>query len=489
MTSITPISGADFSTYDKGEYQKMKGIASSANGAIIYVSIIGSDVAGVVKSTNNGATWNVTSLSVNGSYTSIACSSNGNIVYAANLGNGLYKSTDAGANWNQVTFSPNNALPGGPANPEVSNFPGYELSNIYQIACDSTGNKLIMTTNAAASIYQSIDGGSTWSFIYAIPGYSATPNQPTTIASNQDGTILYVALNNTANKNIIVSKDSGVTWTTINMMGLTGPFSSLSTNSYGDFVFGIDGTSKLNIFYPTHIDSSVLVPSNGNTYSALANYNSGNNIIISQASYESIINTGVVVFYSIANKYSPGQPPGPANVPCFKQDSKILCFKDGREMYVKIQDIRKGDLVKTIKHGYVPVSMIGKRDIYHPASKDRIKTQLYKCSNAEYPDVLTDLVLTGCHSILVDKFESEEQKEKVIEVNKKIYITDNKYRLPACADLRASVYKVPGTYTIYHLALENDDYFMNYGIYANGLLVETSSKRYLEKLSKMDLIE
>jgi hypothetical protein len=221
----------------------------------------------------------------------------------------------------------------------------------------------------------------------------------------------------------------------------------------------------------------------------LANYNSGNNIIISQASYESIINTGVVVFYSIANKYSPGQPPGPANVPCFKQDSKILCFKDGREMYVKIQDIRKGDLVKTIKHGYVPVSMIGKRDIYHPASKDRIKTQLYKCSNAEYPDVLTDLVLTGCHSILVDKFESEEQKEKVIEVNKKIYITDNKYRLPACADLRASVYKVPGTYTIYHLALENDDYFMNYGIYANGLLVETSSKRYLEKLSKMDLIE
>jgi hypothetical protein len=272
-------------------------------------------------------------------------------------------------------------------------------------------------------------------------------------------------------------------------MGLTGPFSSLSTNSYGDFVFGIDGTSKLNIFYPTHVDSSVLIPSNGNTYSALANYNNGNNLIISQASYESIINTGAVVFYSIANKYSPGQPPGPTNVPCFKQDSKILCFKDGREMYVKIQDIRKGNLVKTIKHGYVPVNMIGKREIYHPASNNRLKTQLYKCSNAEYPEVLDDLILTGCHSLLVDSFANETQKEKVIEVNKDIYITDNKYRLPACVDLRASVYKVPGTYTIYHLALENDDYYMNYGIYANGLLVETCSKQYLEELSNMELIE
>jgi hypothetical protein len=464
----------------------MKGIASSSNGAVIYVSIIQSDVAGVVKSTDNGATWNVTSLTFNRSYTSIACSSDGNIVYAVDLGNGLYKSTDAGTTWNQVTFSPDNLLPGELENPENSNssFPNYRLSNMYQIACDSTGNKLIMTTNAAASVYQSIDRGLTWSFIYAIPGYISNPLQPTTIASNQDGTILYVASNNTDNPVIIVSKDSGVTWSPINMMGLTGPFPSLSTNSYGDFVFGINSESRLNIFYPTHVDSS-LVPSNGDTYSALANYNDGNNLIISQASYEYIENVGAVVLYSIANKYYPGQ----IDVPCFKHDSKILCFKHGREIYVKIQDIRKGDLVKTIQHGYVPVNMIGKRDIYHPASNDRLKNQLYKCSKSEYPEILDDLILTGCHSLLVDSFASEEQKEKVIEINKRIYITDNKYRLPACADLRASVYKVPGTYTIYHLALDNDDYYMNYGIYANGLLVETCSKRYLEKLSKMELIE
>ena len=77
----------------------------------------------------------------------------------------------------------------------------------------------------------------------------------------------------------------------------------------------------------------------------------------------------------------------------------------------------------------------------------------------------------------------------MIEVYGNIYVTDRKYRLPACADPRASIYETPGTYTIYHLALENEDYDMNYGVYANGLLVETCSKRYLKELSNMTLIE
>jgi len=38
------------------------------------------------------------------------------------------------------------------------------------------------------------------------------------------------------------------------------------------------------------------------------------------------------------------------------------------------------------------------------------------------------------------------------------------------------------------VALENDDYYMNYGIYANGLLVESCSKRYLKEESNMELI-
>jgi len=178
----------------------------------------------------------------------------------------------------------------------------------------------------------------------------------------------------------------------------------------------------------------------------------------------------------------PAPPPPP--YPCFKQGSKILTFKG----YKKVEDLRTGDLVKTLRDGFKPIVMIGKRYIKHLASKSRIKEQLYKCSREKYPDVFEDLVLTGCHSILVDAFVSEDQRATVGEVMKAIYITDDKYRLPACADERAFVYENPGTYTIYHLALEHDDYYMNYGIYANGLLVESCSKRYLKEESNMELI-
>jgi len=133
--------------------------------------------------------------------------------------------------------------------------------------------------------------------------------------------------------------------------------------------------------------------------------------------------------------------------------------------------------------------MIGKKEINHLALKERIKDQLYVCSPLNFPEVFEDLIITGCHSILVDNFTSEIQKENSIEINGDVYITDNKYRLPACIDERTSVFINPGSFTIYHFALENNDYYMNYGIYANGLLVETCSKRYLKELSNMTLIE
>jgi hypothetical protein len=172
-------------------------------------------------------------------------------------------------------------------------------------------------------------------------------------------------------------------------------------------------------------------------------------------------------------------------ITCFKEDTKILTNKG----YIPIQNLRKGHLVKTLEHYYLPIVMIGKKEIHHPAKTERIQDQLYKCTQSEYPEIFEDLVLTGCHSILVDEFANEEQKEKTIEVNKIIYVTDRKYRLPACADHRASVYEHPGTHTIYHLALEHNDYYMNYGIYANGLLVETCSKRYLKEVANMTLID
>ena len=174
--------------------------------------------------------------------------------------------------------------------------------------------------------------------------------------------------------------------------------------------------------------------------------------------------------------YSP-----PANFVCFKEGSKILTNTG----YKPIQELRKGDLVQTSKNGYKAIFMIGKRDIEHIGSEERIKDQLYSCKQEQYPELLEELVITGCHSILVSDFK-EGERERTRDVNGRIFVTDNKYRLPACVDMRASVYDKKGVHTIYHIALENDDYYMNYGVYANGLLVETCSKRYLKELSNME---
>ena len=174
----------------------------------------------------------------------------------------------------------------------------------------------------------------------------------------------------------------------------------------------------------------------------------------------------------------------PQPVICFKEGSKILTDLG----YVPIETLRPGDRVMTALNGYKAVEMIGKRKMEHLGLKDRIKDQLYKCSAPAFPEVFEDLVITGCHSILVDKFTSPEQRQKTAEVNNNIYITDNKYRLPACVDDRTTVYEEKGAHMVYHLALEHEDYYMNYGVYANGgLLVETCSIRALKNKSNMTL--
>jgi hypothetical protein len=173
---------------------------------------------------------------------------------------------------------------------------------------------------------------------------------------------------------------------------------------------------------------------------------------------------------------------------CFKEDTKILCKINNTEEYIPIQALRKGDLVKTSLNGFKSIDMIGWQDINHIISETRIPNQLYVCSKENFPEATEDLIITGAHSILVDSI-TDTHREKIDVVLGKIYITGDKYRLPACIDERTRIYEKEGKTTIYHFALENENYYMNYGIYANGILVETSSKRYLKEMSRMTLIE
>ena len=175
---------------------------------------------------------------------------------------------------------------------------------------------------------------------------------------------------------------------------------------------------------------------------------------------------------------------------CFLEGTKILCFnpETNKEEYRAIETLRKGSLVKTVDDGYKAIDMIGTSKIYNPGNSVRSKNRLYKCSKENYPSLTEDLFITGCHSILV-KDISEAERAELMEFQGKIYITDNHYRLIAAVDKRAEPHACEGVFNIWHMALENESYYFNYGIYANGLLVETSSLRMMKEISGMDLVQ
>ena len=170
---------------------------------------------------------------------------------------------------------------------------------------------------------------------------------------------------------------------------------------------------------------------------------------------------------------------------CFKKGTKIEALNNYSEsVEVAVEDLQAGMLVKTYKHGYVPITLVGTKKIYNPENDTRIKDRLYVCKPEKYPELKEDLVITGCHSILVDKLSEQETVDTLREAQD-IFITDDKYRLMCFLDERSETYPEEGTFDIYHITLDHTDDMMNYGIYANGLLVESCSKKSMEEKSYM----
>jgi hypothetical protein len=194
--------------------------------------------------------------------------------------------------------------------------------------------------------------------------------------------------------------------------------------------------------------------------------------------------------------YKPGDvlnSPGTYNlyysVACFLEGSTILCLVDNEEKYIPIQDMRKGTLVKTSQNGYRKVELIGRKQFINSGSSMRGEHQLYICSKEKYPELTEDLVLTGDHSILVGSI-NDEQRKRMTEILGEIFVTENKYRLLAFLDDRAEPWSSMGEHTIWHFALESDNIYVNFGVYANGgLLVESSPIRFIRDKASMELIE
>jgi hypothetical protein len=157
-----------------------------------------------------------------------------------------------------------------------------------------------------------------------------------------------------------------------------------------------------------------------------------------------------------------------------------ICFLEGTHILtdsglVKVEDLTEGMMVQTSKHGYKAITMVGKSRIFNSGNISRGFNQLF-----HYVD--SGLVITGGHSVLRDDVNGEE----LTRIRKSfggLFFTEGKIRLAAMDDDTAIPYPVRGNFNIYNFVLAASNDHTNYGVFANGVLVESSFPYWVEQMT------
>jgi hypothetical protein len=188
---------------------------------------------------------------------------------------------------------------------------------------------------------------------------------------------------------------------------------------------------------------------------------------------------------------------------CFNKGTKILCMNESNELppppvklspfhkpqtqivprkkdeYIPIEKLKKGDFVKTYKHGYRKISKIITGSFRNNPKKWNMC--MYKMTKTDTNGLLEDLIVTGGHSILVDSIsETEQAKYDAMDLTEFSKETiDNKRLVLSSVSDQFTAMQDNDMYTYYHLLLENnDDDEERFGIWANGILTETPNVKY-----------
>jgi hypothetical protein len=173
------------------------------------------------------------------------------------------------------------------------------------------------------------------------------------------------------------------------------------------------------------------------------------------------------------------------NVPCFNQGTKILCLnKNSVEEYVPVENLRKGDLVKTYLHGYKKIKAIGvNRFVNDPSTYRKCMYVMKKEKNA---DLIEDLTVTGDHSILIDNVRQEEIMEMRRRLAREERIGPKRLVMSSISNQFEKQTDV-SEYTYYHFCVEDDNCIhRKFGVWSNGILSEipSSSEFNLLELNK-----
>jgi hypothetical protein len=173
-------------------------------------------------------------------------------------------------------------------------------------------------------------------------------------------------------------------------------------------------------------------------------------------------------------------------VVCFDESTEILCLNDKfEEVYVPISQLIKESIVKTFKHGYRKVKFIYTGQLIN--NIDDYRNCMYVLPKNE--NMTKDLIITGGHGILVDSMSEKENSKNLKYYVENKFEIDGKQVLLAAASDKFTALDNTDIYNYYHFILENDgDDDVRYGVWANGVLSETPSKKYLSKVMLHNII-
>lgn len=417
--------------------------------------------SGIYRTTNGGQTW-ITTDKNNDQFFCVLLS--GNIGLAGNststlipgANTGIWRSIDTGAKWTRVLSN------------DI-------ISNIYLF-----GANAIATSSANKGIYYSTDAGETWRSSNITSGYFGSLSGSGAIAISGS-----IDASGSSGNGIYYTTNFGETWTQSNIE--IGSFPSISLSG----TKAIAGSSSAGLYYSTNSGvnwSQSLSPKTGYFISVFLSGNigiagaiSGQNGIWTTGdggitwSKAPIITADILAVYINGNDGFAGSRSNTGiyknTTPmCYEGNAMILCNINNEDKYINIPDIKVGTLVKTYKCGYKKVKMIDSFE-YNCFDASNEINRLYQLKN-------TDLVITGGHSILVDEL-TEKEMENNLKYGKRPDIFDKKILL-ACSSDKFELLDSDGlNHMLYHLVLENDDIYGQYGIYVNGgILSESCSENF-----------
>lgn len=406
------------------------------------------------RSMDGGATWTVISIA----YTNIAgmcVSDDDSIFYLSNYGNAVYYSTQSGntsfnyaTNTGTFTFS------------MITN-----SNNSYyyaQCLCSPDGQFLYGTASSSNRLF-TYNFSNTSSF--NVTRGSTFNNNFNMVAMSSNGSYLFAGLYLNASYAVIRSTDGGATFSAIGTGVITNNSSpAIFCSPTGQYV---QVTYNTSWWISTNYGTNFSVYSGGAIPSAPVVFNNNQFILL-------VLNT-TVSYGPLVTEY-----------PCFLQGTKILRMNEetDAEEYVPVETLRRGDLIKTAHSGYKAIQIIGHKTIQNsPDSDVKARLFLFKKSGS----MTEDLCVSGEHCTL-HKSLAAAKLEQVRDYMGDIYVSEGYYRVPAHLDENAEPYPVEGEATIWHFALEHENEYWNYGVFANGLLVESCSVVKMAEFSNMSIL-